>query len=449
MAGALNTIRFRNAEAFSGQTGIVDFDNCVVKGVSLITGQMEAEGHELMVDDTTTSQLYKLAKSAGQVPVYLDHGSGIKELNGFIDNFRMDGTKVRGDWNLLKTHDETQVMLERADRQPKTFGLSVAFKGSGVAVAGGKKAARATKLLSADVVPRPAANKDGLFGARDEGSVDINKKVMNREQIGAGADEEPTMGDIMKAIGGISARIDTMEQSHSQLVEELNQSQGGEVADDYNTLVGLTKMTDAELGQRNLTRADVDAAVAEWNASAGEQAGDDPDGAADPNGGGEPAAATAAVGAGAAVGTGAETSAAMSALRKDVIEMKAAFAAEKKQKRDAQENIQFAALENTMISLRERAEKAIELADKVIVENECLRLHIRTGTRPVKAGAEGIRLFSANGEGELHEFQKRVQELIAEKKITNGEAILLASRENSALHMDWIQKGGAQQTLTA
>lgn len=452
MAGTSKTIRFRNGEAFTGLTGIVDFDKCVVHGVSLITGQMEAEGHDLMVDETTTSQLYKLAKAAGQVPVYLDHGSGIKELNGYIDQFRMDGTKVRGDWNLLTKHNETQVMLERADRQPKTFGLSVSFKGSGVSVPGGKKAARATKLLSADVVPRPAANKEGLFGVRDSDPVDTAKKVMSKTgQAGSEQAEAPTLDDVMAAIGKLGTRMETIEQGQTQMREDLDSAIAGDGGSDtsdadYATLTALNKMTDAELAEKGITRDEVNAAVDQWNTgidAQGSEAGDE---------GGEPVAGSGeqvAEGALAGAASGVESSTAMQVkeLTKTVTRLAATIRAKEVREQNEQDSIQFEAIKSGIVELEDTCIQLSEQSGKLSAENEALRLAFRTGTRPVKAGIESDRLFTFNEEGELHPFQKRVKEMMETKKMTKGQAIQFASNESPNLHMEWIEAGANDRLI--
>src|SRR4030095_5030180 len=115
--------------AFNG--GKVDHDSAVIHDVAVITGDVEAEGHDLMVDNTTVQQLFQAAKKTGQISVNLDHGSGIKDTCGFLTNFRVAGKKLRADWHLLETHEETPKMLERAERMPGCFGLSVKFKGKG------------------------------------------------------------------------------------------------------------------------------------------------------------------------------------------------------------------------------------------------------------------------------------------------------------------------------
>lgn len=146
----------------------VDQANSVIRDVSLITGGIVAEGHDLHVDATTLTQILLAAQKAGQVPVKLNHGSGVENVCGYLDNFRLsdEGNKVLGDWHLLKSHEETPMMLERAERMPGCFGLSVAFKGKGVEI-GGKKVARCEELKAVDCVASPAANPDGLFSSRE------------------------------------------------------------------------------------------------------------------------------------------------------------------------------------------------------------------------------------------------------------------------------------------
>ena len=145
--------------------GRIDEQNAIIHGVSVIQ-QGLAEGHNLIVDNTTLDQLLESANEAGKLPVKLDHGSGVSSICGYINNFRKEGKSLRGDWHLLKSHEETKKCLELARTQPETFGLSVAFQGSGEDIGGGKKAARCTKLKSIDLVTDPAANVNGLFSAK-------------------------------------------------------------------------------------------------------------------------------------------------------------------------------------------------------------------------------------------------------------------------------------------
>jgi len=186
---------------------IVDENTCTIPGVSLIT-KGEAEGHGLLVDDTTLQQVFESAKAAGKIPVKINHGSGLENLCGYLDSFRREENHVRGDWHLLRSHDETAKLLERAQVMPGCFGLSVAFKGKGVDIGGGKKAARCEELKAVDVVTSPAANVNGLFSAVDP---------RPRTQLGTfapsatGAADPQTMarayGDVAERKRGRLARI--------------------------------------------------------------------------------------------------------------------------------------------------------------------------------------------------------------------------------------------------
>ena len=177
----------------------VDRANAVIRDVSLITGNREAEGHGLTIDATTLNQVLLSAKKAGQIPVKLNHGSGIENVCGYLDNFRLEGHKVLGDWHLLKNHSETDLLMERAERMPSCWGMSVAFKGTGQDIGGGKKAARCEELKSVDCVTAPAAN-DSLFSAVDPRS--RNSLGMFAPASAGGADPQ----SMASAYGGVAER---------------------------------------------------------------------------------------------------------------------------------------------------------------------------------------------------------------------------------------------------
>lgn len=166
-----DTFTFAIADAVP--VGAVDRTHSIVRGVSMITGSLEAKGHDLQVDDTTLKQIFECAKKLGKVPVKLDHGSGILNVNGHLAGFTREGNKVRANWQLLESHPNTAQMLEIAEKQPETVGLSVTFRGA-PENKGGKKYARCTELVTCDLVPHPAANPDGMFAA----SVDSQRQRM-------------------------------------------------------------------------------------------------------------------------------------------------------------------------------------------------------------------------------------------------------------------------------
>src|SRR4051812_19122330 len=173
-------------------------------------GDLEAEGHDLHVDDTTLAQIFEWAKRRGKVTVKMDHkgpdGKTFSAIVGYLTNFRAAGAdkKVRGDLELLHRDPLTPKVMEMAKRMPENFGLSAAFKGKGVKGAGGKNFARCSKLLAVDLVENPAANPDGLFSAlrsrTDGGGVDSEKKSMADPYPSTTPAPEPTLADIFNLV---------------------------------------------------------------------------------------------------------------------------------------------------------------------------------------------------------------------------------------------------------
>jgi hypothetical protein len=433
-------IRFRTEELFSGNTGVID--GFTIRGVSVITGGQEAEGHGLTIDDTTLNQLQACAKERGKIPVTLDHGSGIKDINGFLTGFRIDTLgdhpKIRADWHLLETHPETKVMLEKAEKMPTCFGLSVAFKGppKGVSIGGGKMAARCEKLLSVDVVTRPAAN-DGLFSVP---SVDKNKNNMAKEKtegnpgVDPNAQPEPTLAEVMQVLQQVVGRLD----QHEQFLGQLQNPQGEE--DQGPTLEQLAQASDEELAQLGLTRAEVNAAVQEvlagMEAEGRQPGGEEGQQVAGAISEGELAGASAA--AAPAGFSGGETPATFQALQKRILQLESNQKLIELRKKQEAEEVELKSIEQKVIILAKQRDEAIQLAETQAAEIEALRLAVKTGTRPVTAGVDtGVRMFSANENGQLHEFQLRVKQLVESGK-SEGQAIQLAVRENPARHADYV-----------
>ena len=444
-------IRFNQLnQPFVGLTGRVDFNEAKIHGVSLITSQIEATGHGLFVDDICLNQLHQFGKEMGQVPVTQDHEGGVADGNGYIENIRLDGKQLRGDWCLLKSHPDTVTMLERADRQPRTFGLSLAFKGNPEGTLYmGKKCARAEALLSADVVKRPAANPMGLFSAKDNANVDSRQKGARKTiELQNTMPTEPTLQEVLAELQAVRGELAQQQEISQQLVAHINegiaedQNEGEEQGISREQLEAYNNASDEQLAELGITRADVDAAVGEFNDSLGgeEQGeqGQEGDGQFEGSYGGEQGAGEMAGAAAGGEGGGATS---FAALQRELIQLKARL-----NKRDAQE-IQFAEKQATndvrtkISAIVSQRDQLVQFADRVVAENEALRLHVRTGTRPVAAGVDaGIRLFHS-GNDELHPFQQRVLAFKAEKKCSDGQAITFAIKEpnGSALHADWLQ----------
>ena len=445
MSQETETIRFHNEKAFSGLTGVVDDTNCVIRGVSCITGDLEAEGHHLFVDQTTLQQLHALAKGMGKVPVTVNHDGGVQDVDGWLQNFHMDGNKLRADWVLLQTHRETPTMIERAKRQPETFGLSFAFCGDPKGTLHmGKQCARAEKIKSCDIVKHAAANPGGLFSAKENAPSVDNKKIveLNFMPQEPNTNPEPTMADVLAQIQSLTQHVQQLGEVQAQIVGHINESTENQSDEGLTAeqLEQLHNSTDEQLAELGLTRGEVDAAVSEYNASVEAQGAEGQEGEQGVNGSeqGQGELATAGMETGAPGGATM-----MHAMHKELIQLKAEINREKNAKKIEAETIQFQEVENKISLLATQRDQAIQLAEKVVAENEALKLHIKTGTRPVAVGVdEGVRLFSANGNGELHPFQQRIKQIMLESKVTEGKALLLASKENSALHADWLQSQG-------
>lgn len=468
MSQQTEVIRFHNPAAFAGLTGVVDRDNCIIRGVSCITGELEAEGHHLFVDRTTLTQLHSLANGMQKVPVTVNHDGGVQDVDGWLQDFQMDGNQLRADWHLLETHKETPTMLERAERQSSTFGLSFAFNGDPKGVLHmGKRCARAEKIKSCDVVKHAAANPGGLFSSKTNPtrleaienllikltSVDSREKFMPNNI--ASANQPATLDDVVALLTQQNARIDQLHEVQQNLVGLANQSvtgkqEAGEADVDPEFLSALNDATDEELAAYNqkngtdITRADVNSAVSEYNAglaaNQGEEQGEgeEGDGQFTDSYGDEQGQAQ-----GAASGGGAETGAAgqaFSALQRELVELKRKFNAKEQKEIQFAEQQATADVRGKIALIVGQRDQLVKLSEKLVAENEALRLHVRTGTRPVIAGIDtGIRLFQAGENGELHPWQQRVRQIELSEKVSTAKAMSLADKEdNGAAHEDFI-----------
>jgi hypothetical protein len=66
---------------------------------------------------------------SGGVKVKVNHGTGFEAIVGNLKNFRVEGTQLRADMQLVKSHDLYSQIVELSANQPETFGLSISFSG--------------------------------------------------------------------------------------------------------------------------------------------------------------------------------------------------------------------------------------------------------------------------------------------------------------------------------
>lgn len=156
----------------------IDAEKSVILGVSVIT-EGEAKGHGVLIDAQTLSEVKTSAEAfKGGVKVKINHGTGFDAIVGTLKDFRIDGSHLRADLHLLKSHALYDQILEIASTFPESFGLSISFSGV-TEEKGDVQYARCDELYSVDLVDDPAANPSGLFSARD---VDSRKDDMADEK---------------------------------------------------------------------------------------------------------------------------------------------------------------------------------------------------------------------------------------------------------------------------
>jgi len=189
----------------------------VIEGVSIISIG-EAKGHGLYVDETTLMQVKECAESyKGGVKVNLDHGAGIKDIVGFVNNFRIVGKQLLGDLNLLETSPMRDYVLEISSKLPDTFGISIAFTGP-IREVEGLAFASCTELYSADLVQTPAANATGLFSFTAK-QVDSFPKQMPEDTATTPMPEDS--GESEVTIVDLSKRMSALEEAFGSMKTQM------------------------------------------------------------------------------------------------------------------------------------------------------------------------------------------------------------------------------------
>lgn len=218
------------------------------KGISVITAG-PALGHGMVIDADTLSQVVERGNEAGQVKVLSDHSSSISNIIGYLENFSLDGGRVRADLTLFQSHDGFSYFSELISTLPGQIGFSISFSGIPREAADGTMLADVQNLFSVDLVLSPAANPTGIFHAR----VDSNQKAMNKnvpaqeaklEALAEAAPvaptapveeavkaAEPTLSDINSKLDAIMAMLtadaasDVVEEPMAAKVKETNLSE--------------------------------------------------------------------------------------------------------------------------------------------------------------------------------------------------------------------------------
>lgn len=230
--------------------GKVDAEAGVIRGVSVITGGVQAKGHNLEVDMVTLEQMLEQGEKKGKVPVKWNHKSGADAVNGYLQNFRIKGQKLLADWHLLKSHSQYAHAMEMVTEMPGNVGLSASFMGKNEKV-GKKEFARCEDLISVDLVASPAANPSGMFEAKvDKGANDMAKPATpgadpNEDKV---VDFAAFMGQFQQFAASIDARFTQLEEALAPDEEEEDEEEEEEVdATELNSIPALLQYFETRL----------------------------------------------------------------------------------------------------------------------------------------------------------------------------------------------------------
>ena len=195
------------------------------KGISVITAG-PALGHGMVIDAETLLQVVEKGNEAGQVKVLSDHSASVSNIIGYLENFSLDGGRVRADLTLFESHEGFAYFSELISTLPGQIGFSISFSGVPREAADGTQLADVQTLFSVDLVTSPAANPTGVFHARVDSKQNAVTKTSQVEetkletpameaapaQPAAPAQEpvklaEPTLSDINAKLDAIMALL--------------------------------------------------------------------------------------------------------------------------------------------------------------------------------------------------------------------------------------------------
>ena len=406
----------------------VDRGNGIIRGVSIITSGLTARGHDLQVDHTTLKQMAIACKKMGTVPTKWNHKSGADAVNGYLDNFHIDGAKLLGDWHLLQTHPNYEQAIELAERMPTNEGLSAAFTGDDEYVeVNGKKqlAARCDSVISVDLVATPAANPTGLFQAKTDDSVDgrgrgdISMKLDTQTNPGA---TEPSQADLLTAI----TELQQMVAAQGQTIAALQEESAGHGEDlSLEDILGLSEEQITELVEAGEISEEDAAGIVALQA---EHAAGDDEGAE----GSEDEGAVEAAPAGAEAGT------ALSALTREVRMLQARLTREDATREDAETAHHFETIEGNLKAFSHENASLKEQVASLKSRNEVLLHSIKTGTRVLSFSADGTISPVTSKDGKVHDFEQKVSEIEKSGK-SRAKAFESVIKTNPELHRDWLE----------
>ena len=183
------------------------------KRISVITAG-PALGHGMVIDADTLEQVVQAGNDLGQVKVLSDHSSSVSNIIGYLENFTLDGGRVRADLTLFESHEGFSYFSELISTLPGQIGFSISFSGVPRMAEDGTQLADVSTLYSVDLVTTPAANPTGVYSARVDTRKSLNMETSVKESapVIEAAPEAPAAPafNAEQAIAALSARIDEL-----------------------------------------------------------------------------------------------------------------------------------------------------------------------------------------------------------------------------------------------
>ena len=183
------------------------------KGISVITAG-PALGHGMVIDADTLEQVVQAGNDLGQVKVLSDHSSSVSNIIGYLENFTLDGGRVRADLTLFESHEGFAYFSELIGTLPGQIGFSISFSGVPRMAEDGTQLADVSTLYSVDLVTTPAANPTGVYSARVDTRKSLNMDTTVKESapVIEAAPEAPAAPafNAEQALAALSARIDEL-----------------------------------------------------------------------------------------------------------------------------------------------------------------------------------------------------------------------------------------------
>lgn len=222
--------------------GSIDRDKKIIYGVSVITGDREAKGHEMFIDDITVDQVVSLGKEADKgvgLKARFDHPSACFSSMGTqlgrFKNFRKEGNKAIADLHLLDSNKEhTDFVMDLAKEDPDMFATSIVFVQDEPETFDPEDHpekeeddpfffphARLKSLMACDVVDEGAAN-DGLFGNGIFGRPDYWAEQLERFSNDNPELLEPILEPLIKSIIMKMNKKDSKGKKEVSSIEKLS-----------------------------------------------------------------------------------------------------------------------------------------------------------------------------------------------------------------------------------